>query len=132
MNTCPTCTDFKSWTRHLSTTECPADKSELGRSTWTLLHTMAANYPQQPTLLHQHTMHQFLRTISTLYPCTHCAHDFEADMHANPPDLSNRDGFSVWMCERHNMVNSKLGKPQFDCKKVLKRWLWSMADPSCQ
>jgi len=28
--------------------ECPVDRDELGRSTWNLLHTTAAYYPEQP------------------------------------------------------------------------------------
>ena len=33
--------------------DCPADVETLGRSTWTLLHSIAATYPVAPTPNHQ-------------------------------------------------------------------------------
>jgi mitochondrial FAD-linked sulfhydryl oxidase len=36
--------------------ECPPDKDELGRSTWTFLHTMAAYYPEEPSDADQKTV----------------------------------------------------------------------------
>jgi len=35
---------------------------------------------------------------------------------------SFRKEFAQWMCEAHNHVNRKLGKPDFDCSKVDQRW----------
>ena len=35
------------------------------------------------------------------------------------------------MCELHNEVNDRLGKPQFDCDKVDERWRTGPADGSC-
>lgn len=39
-------------------------------------------------------------------------------------DVENRQNFSVWVCQRHNAVNSKLGKPLFSCdySDLKKRW----------
>ena len=35
------------------------------------------------------------------------------------------------MCEMHNRVNVKLGKPEFDCSKVFQRWRDGWEDGSC-
>ncbi len=40
----------------------------------------------------------------------------------SPPDLSSRLDLSTWMCQQRNIVNQKLGKSEFDCRKVLERW----------
>ena len=52
---------------------CPADREELGRATWTFLHTTAAYYPDQPSQKQQDEMAQFMATFSHLYPCEDCA-----------------------------------------------------------
>ena len=49
----------------------------------------------------------------------------------NPPIVDTRVNFSKWVCELHNEVNDRLGKPQFDCSKVLERWRTGPADGSC-
>lgn len=38
--------------------------------------------------------------------------------------IESREAFCVWMCEQHNMVNKKVGKPIFPCdmSKLDARW----------
>uniref|UniRef100_A0A7E4UU39 Sulfhydryl oxidase n=1 Tax=Panagrellus redivivus TaxID=6233 RepID=A0A7E4UU39_PANRE len=111
--------------------DCPVDKDELGRSTWNLLHTMAAYYPEKPTETEKETMKTTLDSISKTYPCTHCAEDFRKDLKTNPPAVSDRDALAKWMCELHNRVNVKIGKDVFDCGLVKERWLDGWKDGSC-
>ena len=47
---------------------CPADVESLGRGTWGLLHTMAANYPLKPSNESQTDMKNFIGLFSKLYP----------------------------------------------------------------
>lgn len=54
---------------------CPLDKDELGRSTWGLLHTMAATYPDSPTPAQSEDMASFFGILSRSYPCDVCAKD---------------------------------------------------------
>lgn len=127
--------------------DCPVDKDELGRSTWNLLHTMAAYYPDKPTKEEKSDMKDTLTSLSKVcmvlnediilhcsfqtYPCPHCAEDFRKDLKQNPPKLENRETLSQWMCEMHNRVNVKLGKERFDCTKVFERWYDGWKDGSC-
>ena len=111
---------------------CPPDVDELGRSTWTLLHTMTANYPEKPSIKEQVDMKQFIGLFSRFYPCWVCADDFRDWMKAgNEPKVSNRNEFGKWMCEAHNAVNVKLGKNTFDCNKWEERWRTGWKDGSC-
>ncbi|KAI6204926.1 Sulfhydryl oxidase [Aphelenchoides besseyi] len=111
--------------------DCPVDKDELGRSTWNLLHTMAAYYPEKPTNEEQQSMKQTVESLSKTYPCPHCAEDFRKDLVENPIELKDRNVLSKWMCEMHNRVNVKLGKETFDCSKVMERWYDGWKDGSC-
>ncbi|KAF8461006.1 ERV/ALR sulfhydryl oxidase domain-containing protein, partial [Kalaharituber pfeilii] len=109
--------------------ECPPDSIALGRSSWTLLHTLSATYPVAPSPAEKSTMHTFLTTFSVLYPCWPCAKDFQEWM-ARPENrlngtgswLESRERLGLWMCRAHNEVNRKLGKGEFDCGRWEERW----------
>ncbi|CAI5508759.1 unnamed protein product [Closterium sp. Naga37s-1] len=84
----------------------PATKEELGRATWTFLHTLAA----QVTLL------------ARVYPCKICSYHFQKIVKANPPQAGSRGELEQYMCRLHNIVNRSLKKPEFPCKRVSSRW----------
>ncbi|PGH11714.1 hypothetical protein AJ79_04737 [Helicocarpus griseus UAMH5409] len=115
--------------------DCPPDVETLGRSTWTLLHSMTATYPTIATPQQQNDMRSFLSLFSKLYPCWVCADDFRNWMNepsgVNKPRLRTRQEFGNWMCEAHNEVNRKLGKKEFDCKFWEERWRTGWRDGRC-
>lgn len=110
---------------------CPPDRQELGSASWSLLHSIAAYYPDTPTPSQQADAKLFLTLFSRLYPCTECAQDLREDLRESPPRVRNSEEFSEWMCQLHNKVNVKLGKPTFDCSKVFERWRDGWKDGSC-
>ncbi|KAJ5930275.1 hypothetical protein N7466_005768 [Penicillium verhagenii] len=115
--------------------DCPPDVEALGRSTWTLLHTMAATYPEKADTQQQSDMQGFLSLFSKLYPCWVCADDFKSWMAhpsgRNKPKVGGRAEFGWWMCEAHNEVNRKLGKKEFDCRFWEERWRSGWKDGRC-
>ena len=137
---CRACSDFKTYMRSqgkLSSgsvqrgKDCPLDKDELGRVSWSLLHSIAAYYPENPSEIQQCEMKTFINIFSRIYPCTVCAQDLREDIKHDPVDASSRHALSQWMCNLHNKVNNKLGKPLFDCTRVDERWLDGWKDSSC-
>ncbi len=95
--------------------EKPLNAIELGRSTWPILHRLTLSYPEQPTDLDKTKALGFIQSFSKLYPCRICASDFQEKIKDHPPKLDSREDFALWMCEQHNIVNEKLGKPLFRC-----------------
>ena len=112
---------------------CPPDVETLGRSTWTFLHTLTAAYPDAASRSRQNEMKQFLSLFSKLYPCWHCAEDFQDWMSkpGNEPKVQRKEDFGRWMCEAHNEVNRKLGKKIFNCNLWRERWDEGPRDGSC-
>ncbi|EFX73902.1 hypothetical protein DAPPUDRAFT_307542 [Daphnia pulex] len=111
--------------------ECPLDRQQLGRNSWSVLHTIAAYYPETPTVDQQKDMVQFMALFTKFYPCTDCSEDFKERLIANPPATQNNSILSQWLCAMHNEVNVKLGKPEFDCNLVNQRWRNGWKDGSC-
>ena len=108
--------DYKKTPKELAHSgQCPAGRADLGWQSWTLLHSIAAYYPDAPTSEDQTRAKQFIESLSHLYPCTHCAEDFREDLKEMPVELESRTSFSVWMCRMHNRVNSKIGKSEYSC-----------------
>lgn len=113
------------------TADCPADVETLGRSTWTLLHSIAATYPTNPSSSQQNDLVGFVQLFSRLYPCWVCADDFRGYIEKDPVKAGSRGEFGKWLCDAHNDVNKKLGKPAFDCSKWEERWRTGWKDGRC-
>ena len=63
----------------------PPSKQELGSSSWTLIHTFAAKYPDEPTEEEQRLAYGFVKSLTKLYPCEECAKHFEKFVSLHPP-----------------------------------------------
>ena len=107
-------------------------KAEVGRAAWKFLHTLGSKFPQNPTLEEKERYLGFILEFSKLYPCQECREDFQKILKGSPPQVrqsyltpskvsSNYD-FNLWLCHVHNLVNIKLGKPEFDCSVLQERW----------
>ncbi|KAH8928954.1 FAD-dependent thiol oxidase [Atractiella rhizophila] len=138
---CKACTSLKQFTAQgkflkAQTTQkpCPPDLDQLGRHTWTFLHSTCSYFPETPSTAQKSSLLSLLKALPTLYPCHHCADHLGTAMKANPPDGAvemGRKGVERWMCEMHNEVNGRLGKPIFDCSKAGERWRDGWKDGSC-
>ena len=99
----------------------PPDIKELGRSSWTLLHSIAANHDgdgQDKT----GDMSTFLQLFAKFYPCKECSDHMKRYLQAHPPDTRNKHTLQNWCCQFHNDVNRKLGKPLWNCNETTTRW----------
>ncbi|OMH84187.1 FAD-linked sulfhydryl oxidase ALR [Zancudomyces culisetae] len=105
--------------------DSPPDSTVLGSSSWTFLHTMAAYYPEAPTIQQQKEMTTFINLFAKFYPCSTCSQHLVAELNdpsKEKPQVKNNRDLSLWMCKLHNGVNRRLGKPEFDCASALRRW----------
>ena len=93
----------------------PPTKQELGQAGWTLLHTMAANFPDEPTKQQQTRVESFLAALGFLYPCKLCAAHFRGYQQQHAIASRSRETLSMWLCDAHNEVNVRNGKESFYC-----------------
>ncbi|KAE8008102.1 hypothetical protein FH972_004647 [Carpinus fangiana] len=100
----------------------PVTKEELGRATWTFLHTLAAQYPDNPTRQQKRDVKELMAILSRMYPCKECADHFKEVLRANPVQAGSHAELSQWLCHVHNVVNRSLGKLVFPCERVDARW----------
>ncbi|XP_020594202.1 FAD-linked sulfhydryl oxidase ERV1-like [Phalaenopsis equestris] len=103
-------------------TAAPLTKEELGRATWTLLHTVAAQFPDSPTRQQKRDVRELMAILSRIYPCKECADHFKEVLKSNPVQAESQAEFSQWLCHVHNIVNRSLGKQIFPCQRVNARW----------
>ena len=85
-----------------------------------------------PTATQRVQARRFFDALGDLYPCKTCRADFRVDVDAHPPRVESRASLSRWVCERHNEVNVKLGKPTKSCalKDLDERWRKSTSSTS--
>ncbi|GLC46784.1 hypothetical protein PLESTB_001941100 [Pleodorina starrii] len=110
---------------------CPPDSWQLGRATWTFLHSVAAHYPDQPSARQQELMRCMMEGLAEFYPCEVCAEHLREQVRRSPPRVGTARELSLWLCGIHNEVNEMLGKPLFDCSRLAERWRDGPQDGSC-
>ena len=82
------------------------DKENLGRSTWMLLHEIVKHADK--TEENEQIFISFMDSLTALYPCEECRQHMKINI--NDPQLSE-----LWMCSFHNVVNTQLNKPLYNC-----------------
>lgn len=120
--------------------KCPPDVNELGRSSWDLLHSIAAVYPDNPSESERTALLGLLKALPLLYPCKSCAEALQEEYtsrESRPTSSLPSEHVTVsgavaskttamkFMCGIHNEVNERLGKKKWDCedlKKLKERW----------
>ena len=113
---------FKDGRQSQSKLPPPPGKDELGRGTWTLLHTMAAYWPEKPPPEQAEDGKSFIELLSRLYPCTDCAAHFRETLTKYPPTMGSQKEFMQWISFVHNRINKRLGKQHFHTSDHQKRW----------
>ncbi|CAK9105259.1 unnamed protein product [Durusdinium trenchii] len=87
----------------------------LGRSTWFLLHSMAARYPETPSKADQVALQGLFASLGQHFPCPICRTHLREKLLSLPLAHHNRTELTKWLCQLHNMVNKDLHKAQHSC-----------------
>nr|UOX61108.1 MAG: sulfhydry1 oxidase Erv1-like protein [Diabrotica toursvirus 3a] len=93
------------------------DPNVWGEKYWFFLHSIAANYPENPSLLHKEVVANLIKGLPLLLPCRECAtHAFNYIKHyIDDMDLivENRKELELFFENFHNAVNIRIHKPVY-------------------
>jgi hypothetical protein len=84
-----------------------------GPAAWHLLHTISFNYPINPTEENKKYYKEFIESLTNVLPCKYCRMNLENNLKAHPIKpchMKNRDAFSRYIYNLHEIVNKMLGK----------------------
>jgi hypothetical protein len=84
-----------------------------GPSMWHSLHTMSFNYPVNPTPEDKKNYRFHILNLQNVLPCKYCRMNLKKNFKKLPlkiTDMKNRDTFSRYIYNLHEVVNAMLGK----------------------
>jgi len=84
-----------------------------GPSMWHYLHTMSFNYPVNPTSEDKKHYKDFVTNLQYVLPCKYCRMNLKTNFKSLPltmNDMENRETFSRYIYELHELVNRMLKK----------------------
>jgi hypothetical protein len=84
-----------------------------GPSMWHYLHTMSFNYPVNPTPEDKTHYRDFVLNLQHVLPCKYCRINLKTNFTSLPltiGDMKNRETFSRYVYELHELVNRMLHK----------------------
>lgn len=97
------------------------DPTIWGPPAWMFLHSIALNYPSNPTIKDKNNYRVFFETLSNILPCNMCSKHFNKYINENPIENYLNDNISInkWLLNAHNNVNKLNGKKEIDYKEYL-------------
>jgi len=84
-----------------------------GPSMWHALHIISFNYPIKPTFEEKKHYRDFVLNLQYVLPCKYCRINLKTNFKQLPLKMStmkNRDTFSKYIYELHELVNKMLNK----------------------
>jgi hypothetical protein len=84
-----------------------------GAPLWHSLHTMSFNYPTNPTQEDKKHYRDFVLSLQWVLPCKYCRENLKTNFKSLPltmAEMKNRETFSRYMYELHELVNRMLKK----------------------
>jgi hypothetical protein len=84
-----------------------------GPAIWHFLHTISFNYPVNPTEDDKKHYRNFILSLQHVLPCKYCRMNLKTNFKQLPikmSDMKNRDSFSRYIYELHELVNKMLDK----------------------
>lgn len=87
--------------------------SSWGPAQWHVLHMMSFNYPVNPTIDDKRNYRNHILSLRNVLPCKYCRTNLTKNLKVFPltmEHMKNRDTFSRYVYELHEMVNKMLKK----------------------
>ena len=98
------------------------DPTVWGPRLWFVIHTIALNYPDNPSYDQKRIHEDFFNSLVFLIPCDKCRIHYRQHINNNPVvnHLKNSDTLFRYTIDLHNEVNKSLGKKIYSYEEVAK------------
>ena len=95
-----------------------------GPKLWFVSHSVAFNYPENPTENDKQTRKQWFALYKDIIMCDVCKQHYREHWDKNPidPYLKNRDGLIKWVWMLHNSVNESIGKNKWSFEQMMEHY----------
>lgn len=97
------------------------DPTVWGPKLWLVIHTMALNYPDNPTYEDRRNYENFFNSLKFVIPCDKCRLHYTERINKKPiiNYLDNTDSLFRYTIDLHNDVNKSLGKRTYIYDEVI-------------
>jgi hypothetical protein len=98
------------------------DPKVWGPKLWFMIHTVALNYPNNPSYQDKRNHEDFFNNLVFTIPCDKCRVHYKQNLDKNPiiNHLNNSDSLFRYTILQHNEVNKMLNKPVLSYEEVVK------------
>ena len=95
-----------------------------GPKLWFTIHTIALNYPDNPSYQDKRNHEEFFNQLTFMIPCDKCRIHFKERLNKYPviQHLENSDTLFRYTILLHNDVNEMLKKPKLSYEDVVKHY----------
>lgn len=91
-----------------------SDPKFWGPALWKFLHSMAANYPVDPTPQYRASSRQFFYSLRHLLPCETCRVHYSTLIVKRQPQTESAQSLQEWVLWLHNEVNRRIKPGKLD------------------
>jgi hypothetical protein len=81
-----------------------------GKCGWVLIHTIAINYPNNPSNSEKKNIIDFFTILGKVLPCRYCRQHYKKNLKELPIRADSKLDLVYWTIDLHNRVNKSLGK----------------------
>jgi len=99
--------------------------SKWGPKCWYFLHTVALNYPKNPTEDEKKHYKDFYSSVQDILPCSNCCKNYKKHLEVLPLDdnvMSTRKNLFLWTVEMHNKVNDLKHRSRVNQEHIINKY----------
>lgn len=92
-----------------------------GKCGWVLIHSIAVNYPNNPSPSEKENTIKFFTLLGDMLPCRYCRQHYHENLKNIPINADSKMDLIWWTIDLHNKVNTITGKKVLSRKEALQK-----------
>ena len=92
-----------------------------GKCGWVLIHSIAVNYPNNPSPSEKENTIKFFTLLGDMLPCRYCRQHYHENLKTIPINANSKMDLIWWTIDLHNKVNIITGKKVLSRKEALQK-----------